>query len=206
VGADPGTRASVRADASVRHAEVRERRHRQEELGSWTGLGFAVYSRGPVSKRASSRSIDCALLSAALRHVQDAEHLAGLGPLAAGPNRRISLDQAYHLAGFGPECARKAALAASWAHKPLGHELGDDADMVLQLALALDPTAERYDVQSWGSRYPALAAWTPESRYHETGTYDRAEVERLLRDAWLVVNEIMAALWADGRLALDELE
>jgi hypothetical protein len=46
------------------------------------------------------------LLSAALRHVRDAEHLAT-------PNHSgYSPDQAHHLAGFGPECAQKATLQA----------------------------------------------------------------------------------------------
>ena len=51
-------------------------------------------------------------ISAALRHTRDAEHL-----LASGPHR--SLDQAFHLAGFGPECARKACLSESWADKTI---------------------------------------------------------------------------------------
>ena len=55
------------------------------------------------------------LLSAAIRHVRDAELLAS----TAGPNR--SLDQAFHLAGFAPECARKATLPRSTFDKSIGH-------------------------------------------------------------------------------------
>ena len=138
------------------------------------------------------------LLSAAIRHLRDAEHLAAAGP-------HLSLDQAYHLAGFGPECARKAALAATWANQPLGHDLGDDAETVLELAFALDPSAWRYALRGWGAEYPALARWTPECRYKATKTYDRVMVEPVLREASLAMTEIMAALWADGRVSLEAL-
>jgi hypothetical protein len=92
-----------------------------------------------VGKKRAAQSAHLALFSAALRHLRDAEHLAD----ATTPHG--SLDQAYHLAGFAPECGRKATIAADWMNKALGHDLG-------------------------------------------------------------VVDEIMAALWADGRLPLDGLQ
>jgi hypothetical protein len=139
------------------------------------------------------------LLSAALRHLRDAEHLAE--PAGA----HLSLDQAYHLAGFGPECARKAAIAAPWADKPLGHDLSDDAEAVLDLAVAIEPAAARYALWGWEKEYTALAAWDPQCRYKRTGAHERALVEPLLREAQLAVAEIMAALWADGRLSIEAL-
>lgn len=139
------------------------------------------------------------LLSAALRHLADAEHLADAS------NPHCSLDQAYHLAGFGPECARKAAIAASWANTSLGHDLGDDAEAVLELALALDPAASRYEVRGWEQAYPALAAWNPDCRYKATGTFERSQTDPLVREAWLAATEILAAMWADGRIAMEAL-
>lgn len=141
--------------------------------------------------------MDLTLLSAALRHLRDAEHLAD------PTTPHLSLDQAYHLAGFAPECARKAALAAPWLNKPLGHELGDDGEAILSLALALDPSVARYDLRGWELSYPSLARWRPDCRYVETNTYDASQVRSLLDDSWQVVTEIMAALWADGRLRLE---
>ncbi|HTN86613.1 MAG TPA: hypothetical protein VL242_23090 [Sorangium sp.] len=152
-----------------------------------------------MGKQPPARSAHLTLLSAALRHLRDAEHLAD----ATSPH--LSLDQAYHLAGFAPECARKAAIAAPWVNKPLGHELGDNAEVVLELALTLDPFATRYALQGWGTTYPALDKWEPGCRYEQTSTFTSAHVEPLLREARRVVEEIMAALWADGRLPLERL-
>jgi len=135
------------------------------------------------------------LLSAALRHLRDAEHLAD----TMNPYR--SLDQAYHLAGFGPECARKAAIAAPWMNKLLGHELGDNAEDFLEMAAMLEPSAWHDDLRNWEDSYPTLASWNPESRYEPTPTYDRKKVDSLLRESWLVVSEILAFLWADGRFS-----
>lgn len=153
-----------------------------------------------MAKQPAHSPVDRELLSATLPHLRDAEHLAD----AQGSH--LSLDQAYHLAGFAPECARKAALAAPWLNKPLGHELGDDCEAILSLALALDPAAARYELQNWEQRYPALADWKPTCRYDKTSTYDATKVKPLLDECWQVVIEIMAALWADGRLSLGELQ
>ena len=135
-----------------------------------------------------------ARLSAALRHMRDAEHLAdsSLGP--------ISLDQAYHLAGFAPECARKAALSSSGFDRALGHG-GDGSETALGIALALDARAHRYELADWGARYVALALWSTRSpRYDATGTYRESDVVPLLREAREVVDRISFALWADGRV------
>lgn len=153
-----------------------------------------------MRKKPAERIAKLPLLSAALRHLRDAEHLADPS------NPHGSLDQAYHLAGFGPECARKAAIAVSWANTPLGHDLGEDAEFVLELALALAPAASRYEVRGWEQAYPALAAWKPDCRYRETGTYQRSRTERLLHEAWLAATEIMAAMWADGRVTQEALQ
>lgn len=85
--------------------------------------------------RLKQRQLD--FLSAALRHMRDAEHLLG-------PGEHTSLDQAYHLSGFGPECARKATLSRGSLDKALGH-LGEDGnDETLEIALVMDAGAARY--------------------------------------------------------------
>ncbi|MBX3270621.1 MAG: hypothetical protein KF729_10185 [Sandaracinaceae bacterium] len=134
------------------------------------------------------------LLSAALRHVRDAEHLTD--PSHPG----VSLDQAYHLAGFGPECARKATLSSRIYDKAIGHGVGRASDVALDVALALDAHAHRYDLVDWRGRYPTLAAWTEQARYEGTGTYGAVAVEPLLEEAHQIVGRIAFALWADGRV------
>jgi hypothetical protein len=131
------------------------------------------------------------LVSAALRHVRDAERLLQAGE-AASP------DQAFHLAGFGPECARKAALSARWFDQALGHDFGDIGERVLELAAALDPVAHRYAVADYPSRFPALAKWNVSCRYHRTGEH-AAEAAALVAEARKCVDEIVLALWMDGR-------
>ncbi len=135
-----------------------------------------------------------ALVSAALRHARDAEHLADPG------NRRRSPDQAYHLAGFGPECARKATLASRRFDKAIGHRLDGAIDSVIDVAVALDPWALRYEPLDWHARYPNLAQWDPASRYERTGSRNERQVEAVVADARQAVDTMFTALWADGRL------
>ena len=135
-----------------------------------------------------------ALLSAAIRHVRDAEAL-----LAASP------DQAWHLAGFGPECARKACLSERWADKALGHQLGLVAEPALATAIALDARAARYRLDAWSSNWPSFTAWTPEGRYHRTGAHAPA-APALVGEARAAVDRVVCDLWADGALpTLEEL-
>lgn len=134
-----------------------------------------------------------ALASAALRHARDAEHLLHEGP-------DTSLDQAYHLAAFGPECARKACLSLRWLDKEIGHGAGAPADELVELMVALDPIAHRYEPRSYGDRYPKLAGWKVDCRYDRTGTHERPQVEALCLEARAAVDGTVAALWADGRV------
>ena len=133
-------------------------------------------------------------LSAALRHVRDAESLAD--PVSGA----ASLDQAYHLAGFGPECVRKATLANRGFDKPIGHGVGRANKAALAIALTIDAQAHRYDLVDWRSRYPALSVWSEGARYEATGTYEEVRVKPLLKEAREIVDRIAFALWADGRV------
>lgn len=109
------------------------------------------------------------LLSAARRHVSDAERLATESP-----------DQSWHLAGFGPECARKAlifepAVQAAVLNKALGHDFSGVADEnLLDWVMRLDPWAHRYSPSSWAREHAILTAWKPQHRYEATGTAFRA--------------------------------
>jgi hypothetical protein len=134
-----------------------------------------------------------ALLSAALRHVRDAEHLADAGP-------HQSLDQAYHLAGFGPECARKSVLTKRTFDQAIGHGVQTASESALAFALAMDPAARRYAIEGWGARYPALGAWNERARYEKTGHRDAVSVANVVREAREVVDGIVLSLWADGRI------
>jgi hypothetical protein len=133
------------------------------------------------------------LASAALRHARDAEHLLDAGP-------HVSVDQAYHLAAFGPECARKATLSYRWLDKEIGHGAGALADELLELVVAIDPVAHRYDPLSYRTRYPVLARWNVDCRYDRTGARARTDAEALCREAREAVDMTVAALWADGRV------
>ena len=135
-----------------------------------------------------------ALVSAALRHVRDAEHLLGAEQTVKSP------DQAFHLAGFGPECMRKALLSDRVYDRVLGHRIRPGLEVVLDAILALDPVAHRYFPREWSGRWRALGEWTEESRYERTGTRAEVEVRPLVEDARQVVSQTLAALWADGRL------
>lgn len=132
-------------------------------------------------------------ISAALRHVRDAEHLLGCASGYASP------EQAYHLAGLGPECARKATISDSWLDKVIGHGVTPWADEILDFATALDPHAHRYDIRDFVLRYPELVGWSIESRYAETGK-NASRAVSVCREAREVVDAIVIALWADGRL------
>ncbi len=136
------------------------------------------------------------LLSAAIRHLRDAEFLASVAP----PDR--SLDQAFHLAGFAPECARKATLLRPTFDKAIGHGTTEASELSLEWALAHDPRAHRYrvDLVSWATRHPGLKSWNEGVRYERTGTRDLAQVTALLTEVRAVVNSIVAELWADGVL------
>lgn len=144
-----------------------------------------------ISERATE------LTSAALRHVRDAEHLL----TCAGHE---SPDQAYHLAGFGPECARKATIAERWLDQAIGHGTTDRTDELLDFAASIDPVAHRYEILELADRYPAVASWSVDARYNKTGTHSHAEAEQVCLEARKVVDSIVLAMWADGRL--DEQE
>jgi hypothetical protein len=127
------------------------------------------------------------LISAALRHVRDADDLL-----------RASPDQSWHLAGFGPECARKACLQEKWLDHALGHDLAEWSDEVLDLALALDTQAGRYEVRDLASRFPVLASWRVKSRYDRTGTRTEPQARALVEQAADLTYELAAELWMDG--------
>jgi hypothetical protein len=139
-------------------------------------------------------------LSAALRHIRDAEHLAE-------PGDHASPDQAWHLAGFAHECARKALLRDSWVPKLLGHDFDSSSERTVEIAIALDPRASRFPVRDWANRYPAVAAWMPDHRYERTGT-SRAKhrmVGDLVAQGRKAVDASVFALFLDGSLALESL-
>jgi hypothetical protein len=136
-----------------------------------------------------------ALASAALRHVEDARALVASSPV-----------QASYLAGYGPECARKAALTfatekeAEELDKAVGHGVGDDAEVALALVCALDPLAVRYTLRDWKSRKPDLKHWKDWFRYARSDSLTPKYAQRMLDAAEGLVDEVLAALWADGRL------
>jgi hypothetical protein len=133
------------------------------------------------------RAID--LLSAALRHARDAESL--LAPQNPGGQ---SIDQAFHLAGYGPECARKATLGLRDFDKTIGHRFDGRAEGVLDALVALDPWALRYGASGWGARFPALAEWKETARYHRTGTADAACVDFVATE-----DSDLDGMWAPAR-------
>lgn len=150
------------------------------------------------------------LMSAALRHIKDAERLAD----SSQPDS-YSLEQAFHLAGFAPECARKACLQMGDADKVMGHDFGDCAEAVLSTWLSLDAHAHRYRPDRFLERYPGLNTWTPESRYKPNGFLLRPRggnndptvdsCEKLLEDARAATDDILLMLWTDGKIDVEVL-
>lgn len=136
-----------------------------------------------------------ALVSAALRHVRDAAHLAHVGAPATSP------DQAYHLAGFGPECVRKASIASAQVRKILGHHLGAEGDQLLRFWLALEPTALRYEPYDVSARYPALAAWKPDCRYERSGSRSSEDAVQAVTAAR---SHVDASSWLSGQTAVSQ--
>lgn len=133
------------------------------------------------------------LVSAALRHVRVAENLGH-----DGPDR--SLDDAFYLAGFGPECAQAACLEQDWYARAIGHGFDVVQADNLRLLLSLDPRARRYLPADWGATYPVLSRWRVQSRYDRTGTVDATTATDMTRAARMIVNQVTAGLWADGLL------
>jgi len=137
-----------------------------------------------------------ALLSAALRHVRDAEHL-----LAPGPHR--SVEQALHLAGFGPECARKGCLDEAIADQALGHDVEDATDSVVDVLLAIDPSASRYGIEEHASRLLQRAEhWRPDCRYMATVAPEplAVTIAPVVSEARAFVDDCILQLWSDGVL------
>lgn len=139
------------------------------------------------------------MLSAALRHVRDAETLLQTSEFPKSP------DQAWHLAGFGAECLRKACLDDSLLYQALGHDLGAKTEPLVEWGISLDPHAWRYKLASWCTRLPNLAEWQPAHRYERTGTRTSAVVASFVAEITQLVDSTFADLWADGRLSESEL-
>lgn len=132
-------------------------------------------------------------VSAALRHTRDAERLLA-------PGACDSRDQAWHLAGFAHECARKACLRETWVPKLLGHGLASATELIVDVSVDLDPHSGRLPLRRWSTRHPAVAKWSPEHRYERTGASQSRDVEGLVASARAAADEIIVALWLDGRL------
>lgn len=142
-------------------------------------------------------------LSAGLRHLRDAEHLASAGEHA-------SLDQAWHLIGFALECLRKAGLSSldDKVGKVLGHDFDDDAEQHLDWLIAIDPCAHRYQLSRWSERCSALLGWRAEARYERSGTTarDRSEaLENLRIFGQARASDLLVRMYADGVLALEDI-
>lgn len=139
------------------------------------------------------------LISAALRHVRDAEHL-----LEPGPHQ--SVEQALHLVGFGPECARKACLDESLADKALGHDIKGAGDPVVDFLLAIDPSASRYRIEDQHAEVPLhVEHWNVGVRYLMKGQADQARVRALVEEARRFVDRCVTELWCDGALPSEAL-
>ena len=136
-------------------------------------------------------------LSAGLRHLRDAEHLAE-------PGETQSLDQAWHLGGFAAECLRKSGLRA--IDHPLGREFSHSFEKETELGwlLTTDPWAHRYELDGWAARCTALQRWTEQHRYDRTGGVDRsADVTDLLAFCRARADDLLFRLFADGHLPVE---
>ena len=141
-------------------------------------------------------SFVASMASASLRHARDAQ------ALATGAHR--SLDQAWHLAGFGPECSLKASLSDDWFGRAIGH-VGGLTPRLAAWLLAVDPLAHRR-LGSDGAEDP-LHGWSPTVRYERTGwalDHDIDVNSDVDRAATVTIDRV-AALWVAGDLTSDAL-
>lgn len=122
-------------------------------------------------------------LSAALRHRWDSQEL-----LPASP------DQAWHLAGFATECARKACLSREGDRRALSHLQGAEADRILDLVLAIDAHASRFDLRGWAPAGSALADWSEQHRYDRSGRHV-ARARALVSEVAHLHDRTLTALW-----------
>lgn len=138
------------------------------------------------------------VLSAALRHVRDAEHLLAV----ADPDR--SPAQAWYLAGYGPECVRKAGLDDDWLNKTIGHGVVGASETVVAFALAHDPRPRRYGLDRLPAPHSVLDGWKVEDRYDASEVGDardaRGEIRKAVEEARRIVDNVLFALWVDGRV------
>lgn len=132
-------------------------------------------------------------LSAALRHIADAERL-----LADSP------DQSWHLAGFAAECARKVCLTVEEFRFALGHQHGVEADQLLDLIVAIDAHAQRFPLHGWAPVGSKLAAWSESHRYDRRGTH-AADAPALVRECAERHDAVLLLLWLRADADLEVL-
>lgn len=70
----------------------------------------------------------------------------------------------------------------------------------VRVAEHLISRARRYLPADWGTQHPILDRWTVQSRYEPTGTFDLSQASDMTRAARMVVDRVVASLWADGAL------
>ncbi len=160
-----------------------------------------LYETACMSWRHALSASQLGLVSAALRHVDDARRLLSDSPT-----------EALYLSGYGPECVRKAALVRregreeDLRNRAIGHRFDAPAETTLRLFCDLDPLAPRYALQNWKQRFTVLGEWKEEVRYARSDSVAPAKARRLLAVAQDLTVTTVARLWADGRLeALDTL-
>lgn len=137
----------------------------------------------------------CGLISAALRHLRDADTLLGAA------DGRNSPEGAYYLAGYAVELAGKATLAQRWLDQAIGHvdaALHELGSQVRLLAFDLDPVARRY-TDGGIPQSSELARWSTDVRYKKTGSISAVQAKALLEEARGITDEIVLGMWADGR-------
>lgn len=84
--------------------------------------------------------------------------------------------------------------------KAIGHGFRNDQEVVLAMVLALDPLASRYELPGWRGRFPVLGQWNEQVRYEASDRVGAAFARQMVKASTALVTEVVAALWADGRL------
>lgn len=135
------------------------------------------------------------LVSAALRHIADAQTLLADSPV-----------QAMYLAGYGPECIRKAALMRlpeeqeDQRNRAIGHRFDKPEETTLKLFCDSDTLASRYKLTDWKRQVNVLGDWKEDLRYGRSDSVPRARAQKLLESCERLTLHTLADLWADGRL------
>lgn len=124
--------------------------------------------------------------SAGLRHLRDAQALAGKS------------DNAAYLAGYVVECGLKRVIQFYDHARPYGHDVLGMQGRALAFAALMAPGAARYRIDLIPELEQACQEWPSNLRYRRTSDLDGATAKRLMAVADAFFERLFLPLVLDG--------